>query len=109
MDRETKRLAYAKAAEGHALKGKTQPYTAMNGNMFSFLAPDGTLAVRLADTDRADFEAQYGPAEVTQYGRVMRGYVAVPDTVIQDDTAFRALFVRSANFATTLKPKPTKR
>ena len=36
-------------------KGKTMPYTSINGNMFSYLGPDGTLALRLNQADREKF------------------------------------------------------
>ncbi len=109
MDRDAKLAAYARAVGDHPLKGKNQPYTSLNGNMFTFLAPDGTLAMRLSDDDRAAFDAEHGTAPVTQYGRVMRGYVEVPDGVTGNDRALAALFARSAAHAATLKPKPTKR
>ncbi len=36
-------------------KGAATPYTSMNGHMFSFLTPDGTLALRLSAADREAF------------------------------------------------------
>jgi hypothetical protein len=33
-------------------KGATVPYTSVNGNMFSYLGPTGTLALRLSSADR---------------------------------------------------------
>ena len=33
-------------------KGKTMPYTSVNGHMFSFLTSEGTLALRLPQAER---------------------------------------------------------
>ena len=33
-------------------KGASMPYTSTNGHMFSFLTPEGTLALRLSTSDR---------------------------------------------------------
>ncbi|HYI65777.1 MAG TPA: hypothetical protein VEW95_02520 [Candidatus Limnocylindrales bacterium] len=63
-------------------KGRTMPYTAINGHMFSFLAPDGTLALRLSDADRAAFLDTYATTLVEQHGRVLREYVAVPAALL---------------------------
>ncbi len=90
-------------------KGKTMPYTAMNGNMFSFLAEDGTICVRLSAGDVAAFQAEHGTGPVVQYGAVMKEYVALPDAMVGDMQAREAVFARSVAYARTLKAKPTKR
>ena len=59
-------------------KGKTMPYTSVNGHMFSFLTPDGTLALRLPQAERDAFLETYDTTLVEQHGHVMREYVAVP-------------------------------
>jgi len=40
-------------------KGKTMPYTSLNGHMYSFLAKDGKLALRLPEGDRELFLKTY--------------------------------------------------
>lgn len=112
MDRAEKLALYEDLVAGSddlAIKGKTMPYTAINGNMFSFLGQDDTLAFRLSDEDRAAFESEQGPSEVRQYGSVMRGYVGLPDELLADRERVAALFAASVAHARTLKPKPTKR
>ena len=59
-------------------KGRSMPYTSINGHMFSFLAPDGTLALRLPDADRDAFLERYETTLVEQHGHVLKEYVAVP-------------------------------
>ena len=90
-------------------KGAKNPYTSRNGHMFSFLGPDGTLALRLP-TDRYDeFLATYESGPVESYGAVMRGYVSVPDDLLADTDALKPWFDASHTWIGTLKPKPTKK
>jgi hypothetical protein len=39
-------------------KGKSSPYTSINGNMFTILSADGALGMRLGDTDDAQAPSQ---------------------------------------------------
>lgn len=91
------------------LKGKKMPYTSMNGNMFSFLAPDGSLCFRLSSADCQAFMDTHGGEPVMQYGRVMKDYVAVPGALLDDTAALTDLFATCVANARILKPKPTKR
>ncbi len=104
--------AFDRVVAGHddiTRKGKATPYTAMNGNMFAFVTADGALCVRLSDADREAFNAEHDGEPVLQYGRVMRGYVAVPDALAADEKALAELYGRAVDHARTLKPKPTRR
>lgn len=57
-------------------RGKTMPYTSINGHMCSFLDPDGTLALRLPEADRAAFLEKYATTLVEQHGHLMKEYVS---------------------------------
>ncbi|QMU59595.1 MAG: hypothetical protein GKR98_16245 [Boseongicola sp.] len=112
MDREQKLAVYENLVAGFddfAIKGKASRYTSMNGNMFSFLAPDGTLAFRLSKDDKTAFEDEHGPYDVIQYNSTMRGYVEIRDDLIADDAALKTVFTKCVANARTLKPKPTKK
>jgi len=99
----------ALGAAGIDRKGATRPYTSVNGNMYSFIDPDGLVAVRMSDEDREAFLAEHGTDPVIQYGATMRGYVEVPADK-RGDTAFRSqLLSKSLDWASSLPPKPTKR
>ena len=50
-------------------KGASMPYTSTNGHMFSFLTPEGTLALRLSTSDRKRFLESHPDATVEQHGR----------------------------------------
>ncbi|MEO0914330.1 MAG: hypothetical protein AAFY59_15310, partial [Pseudomonadota bacterium] len=97
--------ALAGALPGVAVKGKKMRYTAVNGNMFSFVDPEGQVCVRLSAEDKAAFEAEHGTGPVMQYGAVMNGYVPLPEAVLADDAAAAGYFAASLAFAETLKPK----
>lgn len=90
------------------LKGKANPYTSMNGNMFSFLAKDGAICLRLSDADRQDFLDRFGGGPVMQYGAVMKGYVALTDKVMENAELRRVWAAKCMENARALPPKPTK-
>ena len=91
------------------IKGAKSDYTSMNGNMFSFLDAEGVLCFRLSEAGKVAFNLAHGTSDVVQYGAVMRGYVAVPETMFGDNAALQALFGEVVDHARMLKPKPTKK
>ena len=90
-------------------KGKTLPYTSLNGHMFSFLGEGGTIALRLSPDDRQAFIERYGASLHEAHGAVMREYVRVPDSLAGDIDELAPWFERSRAYVAGLKPKPTKR
>lgn len=112
MDREAVLDCYKRAVAQHEdikIKGAKTSYTAINGNMFSFIDDQARICLRFSESRKMELNIAYGSSDVLQYGAVMRGYVALSDDVIVDDTAFGKLFSESLEFAKTLKPKATKR
>ncbi|MDG2340596.1 MAG: hypothetical protein P8L32_05300 [Paracoccaceae bacterium] len=92
--------------EGITVKGKKSAYTAVNGNMFAFLTPEGSLCFRYSEKRRAELAAQFGTDLVRQYNSVMRGYVAIPE---MSQAEIAALYAECVAFARELPAKPTKR
>ncbi|MEM0941854.1 MAG: hypothetical protein AAF600_14085 [Bacteroidota bacterium] len=90
-------------------KGKNMPYTSMNGNMYSFVAKEGYVAIRLAEKDKEDFMKKYDAGPAISYGATMRGYVHVPDKVLIQTDELKQYLLKSHEFAKTLKPKLTKK
>ena len=88
-------------------KGATMPYTSMNGNMFSLLCPDGTLALRLPEAEREAFLKRYDTTLCEQYGVVMKEYVRVPPALLQKTRDLAKYLDISYRYACSLKPKPT--
>ena len=90
-------------------KGATMPYTSVNGHMFSFLTRDGYLALRLPAPERDAFLARYGTGLCEQYGKVMKEYVAVPESLLRNVDELAQHFRTSYAYVSSLKPKPTTR
>ena len=91
------------------LKGKTIPYTSINGHMFSFLSKEGNIAIRLSKEDLRDFIQEYNADLMEQHGRVMKEYVKIPDSIVNDAYLLNELMIKSLNYVSGLKPKPTKK
>lgn len=98
------------AVIGEDHKGAANPYSSLNGNMFSFLGKEGELALRLGEAEREEFMAAYDAQLAMNHNTVMKEYVAVPDDMLRSQAEETARWLqRSYDYAKTLKPKPTKR
>ena len=62
-------------------KGAANPYTSVNGNMFTLLH-QSRLAIRLPEGKREEFLKKYKTTLFEAYGAVMKEYVAVPDALL---------------------------
>ena len=90
-------------------KGKSMPYTSMNGNMFSFVGKEGELVIRLSEEDQQAYMGNFGATLCIQHNSVMRGYISVPEKYFSDKVFLKVLFERSIENAKSLKSKPTKK
>ena len=88
-------------------KGAANPYTSLNGNMFTILHDSRRLAIRLPDVEREDFLKKYKACLFEAYGSVMKEYVAVPDALLENTKELQKYLECSYEYAKTLKPKPT--
>src|SRR5579863_6849710 len=88
-------------------KGDANPYTSLNGNMFTLLHQSQTLAIRLPAEEREKFLKKYQTTLFEAYGAVMKEYVRVPDSLLGKTGELRKYLEISYNYAKTLKPKPT--
>ncbi len=85
------------------------PYTSRNGHMFSFLEPDGQMALRLSKDLLEEFVERYETAPVERHGSVMKEFVAIPSELLTNTAELGTWFERSYDWIGTLKPKPTTR
>ena len=91
-------------------KGAANPYTSLNGNMFSFLTKEqGKLALRLPAAEREAFMKKFDTTLCETYGTVMKEYVVVPDSMLPKTRQLKRYFDLSYAYAGSLKPKPTTR
>jgi len=88
-------------------KGDANPYTAVNGNMFTILLGSGRLGIRLPEEERAKFLKKYGTRLLEAYGAVMKEYVAVPDELLGKTKELAKYLDLSFAYAGTLKAKAT--
>lgn len=88
-------------------RGDANPYTSLNGNMFTLLHQCQTLAIRLPEGEREKFLKKYGTTLFEAYGAVMKEYVTVPDSLLGNTKELRKYLDLSFEYASTLKPKST--
>jgi hypothetical protein len=90
-------------------KGAANPYTALNGNMFTLLHQSETLAIRLPEGEREKFLKKYKTSLFEAYGAVMKEYVTVPDALLDNTKELQKYLAQSYEYAKTLKPKPSSK
>jgi hypothetical protein len=88
-------------------KGASMPYTSLNGHMFSFLAKDGSLALRLPKEEREQFLTEHKASLCEAHGTVLKEYVAVPEPLLKNVKQMQEYFAVSYAYVEGLKPKPT--
>jgi TfoX/Sxy family transcriptional regulator of competence genes len=88
-------------------KGDANPYTSVNGNMFTMLHQGERLAIRLPEEEREKFLKKYKTALFEAHGAVMKEYVAVPDSLLAKTKELKKYLDLSYTYAKTLKAKPT--
>ena len=91
-------------------KGADNPYTSLNGNMFSLLlSPTGRMALRLSTDEREQFLKKYKTTLFEAHGAVMKEYVTVPDALLRNTRELQKYLALSYAYAKTLKPKAAKK
>ena len=90
-------------------KGVSNPYTSVNGHMFTHLGKTGTLGIRLSKEEREAFLEKYNTSLYESYGVVMKEYVTVPDELLENTAELKGYLEISYAYTKSLKPKPTKK
>ncbi|MDY7396452.1 hypothetical protein UMM65_14470 [Aureibaculum sp. 2210JD6-5] len=86
-------------------KGKTMPYTSANGYMFSLLNKDGELGIRFSKEVQQKYMAALNTTIFKSYGAIMRGYILIPDSMIDDLNNLANYLNESYDYVMSLKPK----
>jgi hypothetical protein len=94
---------------GIELKGATMPYTSCNGHMFSFLDPEGNLALRLPDEKREVFLKKYKTRLCEAHGTILKEYALVPQSLFMKLSDLKVYFKWSYEYVKSLKPKAAKK
>lgn len=95
--------------DGIDRKGKANPYTSLNGHMFSFLTKESKLALRLGKEEREAFLKRYKTELAVSHNTVMKEYALVPSRLLAKTSQLAKYFALSVEYIKTLKPKPTTR
>jgi len=90
-------------------KGKANPYTSLNGHMFTLLHDSRRLAIRLPEDKREEFLKKHKTTLFEAYGRTMQEYVAVPDALLKNTKELQRYLELSYEYVKTLKPKPSRK
>jgi TfoX/Sxy family transcriptional regulator of competence genes len=90
-------------------KGATVPYTSANGTMFSFLTADGTLALRLPPDQLEPFFKKFNATHPVAYGKVMKDWAAVPNSLLAKTQELRNYFDLSFAHAAMKNKTRTKK
>ena len=90
-------------------KGVTNPYTSVNGHMFTHLSKTGTMGLRLPKEERELFLEKYDTTLYESYGAIMKEYVRVPDDLLQNTADLQPYLDLSYAYTRSLKPKPSKK
>lgn len=90
-------------------KGKTMPYTSINGHMFSFLSKQGEMGLRLSKEDLEVFIQEHKTKQMEQHDRVMKEFVLVPGQLLVDAELMSIYLKKSIVYTSSLKPKTIKK
>ena len=86
-------------------KGKTMPYTSANGHMFSLLNKDGQLGFRYSKKVQEKYIQELDTTIFKSYAATMKGYVLIPDRMLEDLDKLTELLNESYDYVMTLEPK----
>ena len=86
-------------------KGKTMPYTSANGYMFSLLNKAGEFGFRYSKSVQEKYLKTLNTTFYKSYGATMRGYVLIPDNMLNDLDELAKYLNESYDYVMTLEPK----
>ena len=86
-------------------KGKTMPYTSANGYMFSLLNKAGEFGIRFSKEVQQKYIEEFGTGLYKSYGAVMKGYVRIPDEMLEDLDKLAKYLDESYDYVMSLEPK----
>jgi len=90
-------------------KGVSNPYTSVNGHMFTHLSKTGSLGIRLPKEERESFLEKFNTSLYESYGAIMKEYVTVPDDLLENTEELKQYLDLSYAYTKSLKPKSTKK
>ena len=89
--------------------GKTMPYTATNGYMFSLLNKAGEIGIRFSKEAQEEFINKHNTTIYKSYGAVMRGYALIPEEMLKNTDAIAKLLDESYDYFNSIEPNKHKK
>ena len=86
-------------------KGKTMPYTSANGHMFSLLNKAGEIGIRFSKEVQKKYMEEFNSTIFKSYNAVMRGYVLIPESMLEDLDRVARYLDESYDYVMSLEPK----
>lgn len=86
-------------------KGKTMPYTSANGHMFSLFNKDCEIGIRFSKEVQEKYLKELKTTIYKSHGAVMRGYILIPERMLEDLDALSKYLDESYDYVMSLDPK----
>ncbi len=86
-------------------KGKTMPYTSANGYMFSLFNKDCEIGIRFSKDVQEKYIKEFNSSIYKSYGAVMKGYVLIPQNMLEDLDHVARYLNESYDYVMSLEPK----
>ena len=86
-------------------KGKTMPYTSANGHMFSLFNKAGEIGLRFSKKVQEKYIKEFETTIYKSYNAVMRGYVLIPENMLNDLDTLSEYLDESYDYVMSLPPK----
>ncbi|AUP81036.1 hypothetical protein [Flavivirga eckloniae] len=86
-------------------KGKTMPYTSANGHMFSLFNKDCEIGIRFSKEVQEKYIQEFNSSIYKSYGAVMKGYVLIPEHMLEDLDDVARYLNESYDYVMSLEPK----
>jgi hypothetical protein len=86
-------------------KGKSMIYTSANGYMFALLNKAGEIGIRFSKEAQEKYIEEFQSSIYKSYGAVMKGYVLIPDHMLNDLDNVAKYLNESYDYVMALEPK----
>ena len=86
-------------------KGKTMPYTSSNGHMFSLYNKACEIGIRFSKEVQEKYMKEFNTTLYTSYNATMRGYILIPERMLEDLDHVAELLNESFDYVNSLDPK----
>ena len=87
------------------MKGKTMPYTSVNGHMFSQVNKQDQLGIRFSKERQLEYLTEWASDYFYSYGAKMKGYVRVPESVLKNTERLANVLQESFEYFSELEAK----